>query len=444
MTSPRTDMTSPCIDAFPFLNLPRELRDQIYELVFFTGEDMSSPTAEGFGQRKLRWASDGLAGTAKNQIHPYRMDSKREPHFDLAMLRVNHQVEKEAACVFYGRSSFNLTMDYFGPGDYRTYEFLQSLPRRYRQLIRRIEHRCCDEYMPDDRGVNNRRSMLPFDWNAFMKFLAQECPSLRSLILWGFVDGREGEELASSCREDSEWVQAVLQIKTLTFFDIPAIPRGRVKFGQSCVPEFLEKLRALLYSKRITSSKPEPKQQTLDRALSFPFLKLPINVRNRVYRFALLPVDKLLHPYIKPWYDETTKNTIPLFLTCHQIHEEAEEVLYEKGIFCAAAEKYHGSLQDFFELQHLTSHRKDRIRFLCVHGFTQPYLFTSLACELTLEKLYYKLDDPSVKTLNRNCHIATWMKLIDECHVKSLVVETSGSTELDPRALEWLKSLERE
>lgn len=335
-------------DSFPFLSLPRELRNEIYELVFFAGEDMASPTAAGFGSRKLRWASDGIAGTAKNQIHPYRIDSKRQPRFDVAIIRVNHQIEEESTRIFYGRSSFNLTMDYFGPGNYKTYEFLQSLPRKYRRLIQRIEHRCYDEYKPNNPRVENRRSMDIFDWSALMKFLAQECSSLRSLILWGFANGREGKKMLNSCREDSEWVQAVLQIKTLTFFDIPAIPRGFVKFGQSCAPEFLEKLRASLYKQRTSSHGLQLCPLELEDTLPFPFLKLPDTVRRRVYRFALLPADKRLHPYIKSWYDESTKNTVSLFLTCRQIHQEAEKVLYGQGIFCAAIPRHKKPLHRFF------------------------------------------------------------------------------------------------
>ena len=438
-------MTSSSMNTTTFLNLPREIRDQIYELVFFSGEHMCSPTAEDFEQRKLNWASDGLARTAKNQIHPYRRNSKHQPSFNLAILRVNHRLEEEAARVFYGWSSFNLTMDYYGPGNYyKTYEFLQSLPRKYRQLLRRIEHRCYDEYLSDEFGVNNRRSMLPFDWNALMKFLAQECPSLQSLILWGFADGRESKNMEKICREDSAWVQAVLQIKTLTFFNIPAIPRHRVKLGQSCMPEFLEKMRASLYNQETAISKSEPNDEMMERASSFPFLKLPIDVRNRVYRFALLPANKQLHPYIKPWYDNTTKNTIPIFLTCHQIHKEAEEVLYRQGVLCIAASKYHYCLCDNFWFPKSTAgYHLDKFRSIRVYDYLFDAYFRSFLRSMSkLEKLYYVLDSSAVHSINREWRADINMDTeICDGKLKLLVVETLGTTELDPRALCWFKRL---
>ncbi|MCJ1468812.1 hypothetical protein MMC07_007442 [Pseudocyphellaria aurata] len=217
----------------------------------------------------------------------------------MAILRTCHQIQEEAEAIFYGCSSFNLITDSFGPGDYRSYEFLQTLPRRYRKLVRKVEHRCYHTFSPEALIKGNRRSMTMFDWKAFMMFLAQECPSLQSLILWGFADGREGEQMLQSCNQDSEWVQAIFQIKTLRFFDLSAIPRGKVKPGQSCVPEVLENLRIVLYHQRTKiASESKMKVGSLALRFSFALIKLPGHIRNRIYRFALLPADNQLHPGI--------------------------------------------------------------------------------------------------------------------------------------------------
>ena len=390
--------------SFPFTQLPRELRNHIYEWHFFAEKhhhSVSNNSNRGFDFRKLKWASDGLAGTAKNQIHPYRVDSKHQPQYEMAILRTCRQIQDEAEAVFYGWSSFNLTTDNFGPGDYQSYEFLQTLPPRYRKLIRKVEHRCYHTDLPEALVKGNRRSMPLFNWKVFMKFLAQECPSLQSLILWGFADGREGEQMLQSCHQDSEWVQAIFQIKTLRFFDISAISRGKVRLGQSCVPEFLEQLRAVLYhEKNEVALESELKNEPSAVTSSFPFLNLPRHIRIRVYRFALLPADKQLHPGIKPWYDGTTRSTIPMFLTCRQIHEEAEMVLYGQATFCYLDKNPDTSR--FFESLPLRLRSTIRaVRVLNCSSFERLVLTCqSVSGYLNLDKLSFVLRDVLVIMLN--------------------------------------------
>ena len=229
----------------PFLRLPLEIRNHIYSELFFptSSTTVHASSLADFEARKLRWASERLANTAPNQIHPYRVNTRCQPRFDLCAFRVNRQIHVEAATVFYGWSSFNLTTDAFGPSDFQSYQFLEKLQKKYRRLIRRIECRCFDEYRQLGVGALGTRRSLPLaDWKFFMRFLAQECPSLQSLRLWGYADPEEGASLAASCRLNEDWVMALVEIKTLCFFDIPAIPRGAVMYRQLCVPGFVQRL----------------------------------------------------------------------------------------------------------------------------------------------------------------------------------------------------------
>ena len=348
-----------------FLKIPLEIRQRIYELHFFYREvETSLPYSDPhkFEGRKLKWAVEGLCGTAVNQIHPYRQGTKRQPSFELSIFRTNRQTQLEAEAVFYGWSSFNLIMDSFGLISYKTFEFLETLPTRYRRLIRRVEARCYGDFS-QPLTHERKATILLYDWKIFMKFLAQECPSLQSLKLWAFADGREGRSLNESCQEEKEWVQAILQIKNLRFFDIHAIPRRAIKHDQSCAPEFVERLRYLLYRQKSEQKQMLcDKQITPDAVSSFPFLKLPVEVRYRIYRLTLLPADNRIHPYIKSWYDQTTRSVIPLFLTCHQIHKEAEDVLYGSAIFFSPEHKYSLRLVQF--LADLEPRLRSKILFI--------------------------------------------------------------------------------
>ena len=428
------DSPKPC----QFTDLPLEIRQRVYELLFFGDQDQTDIGHEShhlFEIRKLKWALDGLARTARNQIHPYRVDSKSQPHYETAIFRTSHQIEVEATSVFYGWSSFNLTTDNFGPGEYKSYEFLQALPKRYRKLVRKIEHRCFDEYLPEHQRRSNRRVMPLFDWVVFMKFLANECPSLQSLILWGFADGREGESMVKSCHKDKEWAQAILQIKGLRFFNILAIPRGKIRQNQSCVPSFVEELRASLYQRKNVLSPSATPRITLDDAQPFPFLRLPLNVRKRVYRFALLPADKQLHPYIKSWYDGTTQNVVPLCLTCRQVREEAEMVLYGQGQFSSVVFRYNEKLMAVFNSV-LPPRLLNYIRYVRVvsDGIAMREM-SFLARYMKLDILYYQINEELTKYMNILWNVQRDNKWVDlhGCF-NSVVVETQGPTELSPVA----------
>lgn len=183
--------------------------------VLFPGED--EPIE--FGQNRL-----SLAATAVRQIFPYDTDEHRKPRLDVAIIRTCRQLQLEAEGVLYGTSSFNLMYqdwnDLVKPSHEAqlSYKFLENLPRRLGKVIRRVERKC---YSADYEAT-----ISLYDWTLLMNFLARECPNLTSLKLWGPGDRREGPGWVETCKKDAEWVQAILQIKSLTYFDIPVIPNG--------------------------------------------------------------------------------------------------------------------------------------------------------------------------------------------------------------------------
>jgi len=380
-------MANACHDSTcHFLQLPRELRDQIYGEMFFPGEQQPEE------QDRL-----GLASTAVRQIHPY--DTNRRHlfrfDFDFAIMRTCHQIQMEAEAVFYGTSSFNLMYQDWDRGPHGvklSYEFLEKLPARNRRLIRRIERKCYSE--PYSQTISLCR------WKLFMTFLARECPNLQSLKLWGPGDTQEGPLWVNTCQKEKEWVQAILQIRGLSYFDIPVIKGGVIYDYQAFRDDFLPWLKTSLLQNTPRHHDP-PSFPQARPVPSFPFLQLPSNVRRRVYELLLLPPNRRLHPYLKPWYDQTTHNLVPLLRTCRFIQNEAEKVLYEGAIFTSLTREHDHAFLNFV-WKSLPDRLRDLIRSVRFEDGDDPYssLIAYLAIVMQVETLTLVLSAAKVDRLN--------------------------------------------
>ena len=459
-------MASPIPDRpFRFLDLPIELRKHIYELLFFGGEEDRAIQPAFEIERHLgapfsltETPLERTTFTASRQIHPYdrpepiemwSMSAGPPPYreliykslrrYPLAVFRVNHTIQAEAELIFYGSASFNL----MGGQSLRTissWEWLSQLPRRYRRLIQRVEHFCYIESM-----------YSLFDWTLLMKMLSQECPALQSLRLWVHSDEQEFGWLADT-KVDDPWVQAILQLQNLQDlrrFDMPGIKPLSLQDSQHSlvhgmfgthqaglqhmfpllqhyhheispwlkpgnVPRPIDSepsdtativpwLRARLENNPLTVSAISRQDSCTPLAI-FPILNLPPAIRNRIYRHILLPANKQLHPYIKSWYDETTRNAVPLLLTCRLIREEAEDVLYGSAVFTvpefskiAAV----GALQKFFE--ELPRHLRARVHHVLLPGFKNyrtSSLLKYLAEEMNIEELICQLSPGEASSLD--------------------------------------------
>lgn len=119
-----------------------------------------------------------------------------------------------------------------------SYELLQNLPRRLRKLIRRVERKCY--------SAHYKATVSLYDWTLFMTFLARECPNLTSLKLWARSDRQEDPGWVETCTKDAEWVQAILQIRSLTYFGIPVIQNGVIYDYPEFANEFLPWLKSCL------------------------------------------------------------------------------------------------------------------------------------------------------------------------------------------------------
>lgn len=452
--SPKSAQTS------PLLRLPREIRDAIIGELFFPGER----EPEELDQNWL-----GLATTAVRQIFPYARD--RDPKFDTAILRTCQQLQEEGEAILYGTSSWNLMYQDWDDDIKFSYEHLERFPKRLRRLIRRVERKCYSEPYA--------MSITLYDWKLFITFLARECPNLHSLKLWGPGDRKEGLLWVKTCKRDAEWVQAILQIKTLLQFDIPVIRGGLIYDFPDFKDDFLPWLKSTLLQQPQLPSISAPLQDVPPHT-PFRILDLPRDIRNRIYRFALLPPTRRIHPYIKAWYDETTQNVLPLFLACKQIHRESESIFFGKGISTAPTHKYEVSLLKMLRDNagivsmnqspslrvaspgthfsgrqvRLIKHIRMRKGMWINHSHA---LLSFVTRVMELDSLELVLADDVVDQMNRewrqhapsergkwigdfSCNI-----LRDIARIPTVNVETSDAVRLDPACREWFtKGLRRE
>ena len=434
----------------PFLCLPQEIRDAIVGELFFPGE--KEPLK--FDQNTL-----GLAATAVRQIFPYDLEKKH--NFDHAILRTCQQLQEEGAGILYGSCSWNLMYQDWSDHIKLSYEFLEKLPKRYRRLIRRVERKCYSE--------TYEMKITLYDWKLFMTFLARECPNLHSLKLWGPGDINEGPLWVKTCKRDADWVQTILQIKTLLEFDIPVITGGAIYDFPEFTHGFLPWLKSTLLHQPEAASNSAPLQEAQVSA-SFRILDLPRSIRDRIYQFTLLPPTRRIHPYIKSWYDITTQNILPLFLACKQIHHESEAILFGKGIFNALLRKYQirllkmlrehrGTLpkQDFFSLKeppsgiHISGRQVRLVKhirmYLDSHRVSTLLIFVARAMELEsielvledsiVEEMYRQWRDPAPARKERWRGGFSDVFLRDIARIPTIKVETSEAVVLDPACLEW-------
>ena len=430
------------IQTSKLLKLPQEIRDHIIGEVFFPGEKEPNDLTQNIR---------GLASTAVRQIHPYNTDKDKKPHFEIAILMTCKQLQHDAEAILYGSSSWNLMYQDWWDNEKVSYEFFERFPRRLRRLIQRVERKCYSRPYA--------ATIFLWDWIAFMTFLARECPSLHSLKLWGPGDRNEGPPWVQTCKKDEEWVQAILQIRSLKCFDIPVITNGNIYDYPEFRDEFLPWLKtSLVGAKRPLFGDCQDEEQADDKP-PFHFLGLPREIRDQIYRYALLPPSRRLHPYIKPWYDMTTRNALPLFLSCRQIHNEAELILYGEGIFTSPClPKYDRKLSRFLggKIREPGSGLNDRLLKLIKNlsfGWSkvgQYRVFNIIGKSMQLDYLEFVLPEHGVDYINeewRHRSInpkALWragyagdFTMQTYARIPNLVIRTPPGKDLEPDCREW-------
>ncbi|MCJ1385051.1 hypothetical protein MMC17_008169 [Xylographa soralifera] len=285
---------------------------------------------------------------------------------------------------------------------------------------------------------------------------------------------------------DVSILRAILQITTLKEFDIPVIHGGVIYDFPEFKDDFLPWLKSgLLQQPQHGAPLQKQKLNENHEGTKVSFLEFPREIRDLVYRQVLLPWDRRIHPYIRSWYDQDTRNAVSLFLVDKQIHHEAELVLYSEGIFTAASLQHQTNLLNM--LREKTKHRvKDipdykRIRLpqrstklirhirlaldfdrapyetlSNINNFVEGPLITFAAKHMQLSSLTIVLSDSLVRHMNRQwvaCapnEIPKWRGGFSEFLLRykarlPVRVETLGIIQLDAFCLEWLtEGLKRE
>ena len=109
--------------------------------------------------------------------------------------------------------------------------------------------------------------------------------------------------------ETDAWIQEILRLRGLKDFEMPALVPKHTQYLHEQHLQCTSKVLPMLQS-RLLQSNYEVPPDSLQRSPnisqaggSFPFLKLPPEARALVYRHALLPANKRVHPYVELWFD---------------------------------------------------------------------------------------------------------------------------------------------
>lgn len=449
---------------FKFSDLPTEIRVRIYEILFFGCEEDEGPIQPQRHVVPDPWAYGivvpSFTQTARRQVYPYcrpeyhqsKLTSRKR--FSLAIFRVSKAIQAESEPAFYGTASFNL-METPIPGGVDSWRFFSTLPRRYRGMIRRVEHFCYNSGLSSGRYSWRHPYHSSFDWKLFMTILVQECTALQSLKLWIVRDAEENQWLAEAGEADP-WIQAILRLaklENLRHFEMPAMAAAAPVLSSDVsplpTPDILPWLQArLIGAERPTASTVDPKTMgTPLISVHFPLLRLPFAIRARIYRHTLLPDNKQIYPYIRPWYDGTTRNAVPLLLTCRTVRNEAEDVLYGEAIFRLpeTTSRFVLALQDFF--QELDPRLRAKVRRV---SFPDLYCIQSLvdfaSNNMQLDRLILRFSPQQASSHNLLWNRRGRKILTPECQrklgaISNIEVEVAGQSDIEvlPEFRAWME-----
>ena len=369
-------------DSFAFLQLPRELGDSVYGYYFFSNPDRRIQ-AYRYGDAAAWWDPSS-----------YYYNGSRNPISPTYLLYTNHQILRESEEVIYGTATFCFVNENELPRSRKStrvapHKYLQNLCQRHRRMVRKVElpyfgkgYNNCKFESSTAHVLNKLQT-----WTASIIFLAGECHITELTLIGsrelcgrpthsdmtntgrpGFETGRDGDAIVKG-----PWMQPLQQFKNLRKIHI-------IGYGPKDVRQYIRRLPALTPELVTALDSNNPQQ--------FPkFLQLPSELRDQIYGLVMIPLDGTIHPYIRSWYDSATRNIVPLFLTCHQIHNEAQDMLYRSAIFASSVARYDARFLTF--LKERSPATRQQIQHLKL--LAQPNLSLNLIEYLAYEMPHLKI-----------------------------------------------------
>lgn len=335
-----------------FLSLPPELRVDIYDRVIFGCTRNRVVNAYRLQLVQLDEIAARNRCNCGHKEFPSHSDPRLKTPIDLSILRTCHFIHQEAATHFYQNMILRIALRACPDRwDFSCLRFFQTLPRKHWPLIKNVEIRSVlwDDWLSDDELLQDdgwRNAKLE-DWAMIARFL-HECRGLVSLVLRGL------SILPCDIPTDLLHLEIHCPLSEQTMCKdhlLPIISRKQctlIRFepleSHHSVLERIQEDAVRIMRRSLDDSHAVNQSQEFSR-----FLDLPEHLRKTVYRYASVPVDGLIHPYIGAWFDDISRNLTPLLLANHQIYKETQEFFFDSTTWTPLSAHY---TRTFFEFLH--------------------------------------------------------------------------------------------
>ena len=176
---------------------------------------------------------------------------------------------------------------------------------------------------------------------------------------------------------------------------------------------------------------------------SSPFLRLPPELRNKIYRLVFKRDDSFQIPACKPWGDRSLCQSGQFLSTCKMVHNEGCSILYGENSF--AFERHEDTRSHFYEHEAKEVGYQDALRFLQMIGAENLQYLRELKIIFTDARpsntpLLHTIEDRRYMTDNI---LISFLRVLRHAKLRKISLAFSGRRKLQPTDDKFLRYLEQ-